>query len=541
MRMTIRRSVDSFFTLLAYLSAALMVLALVLILAPMFYRGAQAVVFKGTVEFRRMQLAEFGHGNEPEVEAEIEETQKFRSRVYGIVDRFKEGIEVEDLCSRARKIHRDFGDQLRRQDAPQEQYRRLRDISRDIRDNLDEAFRSVDEKKANKKIEYVLQYKSGESLKDTPAQRFFALAEKYREILARVDLSKREKYERSFAEVQDLLTELLGPRPGAQPPAMPRLRYGATRWDKAESVLHQILWAEQWVQLKPDEPMVKKEVSRAKQFEGTALEPLFGLLEKHTDKMLNPQWTFYWRYFIDDNINSHYFGGVGPEILGTLLITILTMLFVIPFGIVSAAYLVECASDNFATRIIRMGINTLAGVPSIVFGLFGLAFFVLFLIPLFGGPSAPCILAGALTLAVLALPVMIRAGEEAIRSVPQHYKEASLALGASRFRAFMTVTLPAASPGILTAIILSLGRVAGETAPILFTVAVAVGPVPDSIFDQTRTLSYGSYDVAMGDRMAMMVPHQQYGMVATLIVLVLLLNGVSIYLRGRVFKKLTGR
>ena len=134
--------------------------------------------------------------------------------------------------------------------------------------------------------------------------------------------------------------------------------------------------------------------------------------------MLHPRRTVYWQFFIDDNVNSHYFGGIGPEILGTMLITIVGMLFVIPLGIISAAYLVECASDGWVMRIIRMGINTLAGVPSIVFGLFGLAFFVLFLFPLLGFEPKPCILAASMTLAVLTLPVMIRASEEAIRSRP---------------------------------------------------------------------------------------------------------------------------
>jgi phosphate transport system permease protein len=257
--------------------------------------------------------------------------------------------------------------------------------------------------------------------------------------------------------------------------------------------------------------------------------------------MLNPKWTFYWKYFIHDQINSHYFGGIGPEILGTLLLTLLGMLFVIPLGVISAAYLVECASDNFAIRIIRLCINTLAGVPSIVFGLFGLAFFVLYLFPLLSMPSKPCILAASMTLAILTLPVMIRASEEAIRGVPKAYKEASLALGASRFRTFVTVTLPAALPGILTGVILSLSRIAGETAPILFTGAVALGPTPKSLFDPTRTLSYGSYDIAVGDRLAMMVPHKQYGMVVTLVLLILCLNGVAIVLRSRVFRKLKGQ
>ncbi len=142
---------------------------------------------------------------------------------------------------------------------------------------------------------------------------------------------------------------------------------------------------------------------------------------------------------------------------------------------------------------------------------------------------------------MLVLPVVIRASEEAIKAVPQSYKEASLALGAGKFRTFVSVTLPAAAPGILTGIILSISRAAGETAPILFTAAVAVGPVPETITQPTRTLSYGSYDIAVGDRLAAQVPHQQYGMVMTLIILVLVLNLAAIIIRGRLETKLRGQ
>jgi phosphate transport system permease protein len=188
-----------------------------------------------------------------------------------------------------------------------------------------------------------------------------------------------------------------------------------------------------------------------------------------------------------------------------------------------------------------MCVNTLAGVPSIVFGLFGLAFFVIYLLPRMGLREGSSILAGSLTLALLVLPVIIRASEEAIRAVPSAYKEASLALGASRFRCFVSVTLPAAMPGILTGLILSMSRAAGETAPILFTAGVAMGPVPTSLSQPTRTLSYSSYDMAVGDKMAMLAPHNQFGMVMTLVAIVLLLNIVAIVLRGRMARKLRGQ
>ncbi len=240
--------------------------------------------------------------------------------------------------------------------------------------------------------------------------------------------------------------------------------------------------------------------------------------------MLLPRWTVYWHYFTDDSMAGHYFGGVGPEILGTLLVTVLAIAFALPVGVITAGYLVECAADTLPTRMLRMAVNTLAGVPSIVFGLFGLAFFVIYLLPKLGLPEGSSIIAGALTLGLLVLPVVIRASEEAIRAVPQAYREAALSLGASRFRCFITVTLPAALPGILTGLILSMSRAAGETAPILFTAAVAMGPIPTSLAQPTRTLAYSSYDMAVGDKMAALAPHNQFGMVTTLIAIVLLLN-----------------
>ena len=317
-------------------------------------------------------------------------------------------------------------------------------------------------------------------------------------------------------------------------------RYGATRYDLANKILNKILWKEKWVQQEENKPMVAVKVKRVEDFAGTQLEDVFGYIKGNFDKIMAFEKTVYWQYFIDDSTSGHYFGGVGPEILGTLILTILSMIIVFPLGVISAAYLVECGSDSIAVRIIRMSINTLAGVPSIVFGLFGLAFFVLYLLPAFGAPSKPCILAASLTLAVLTLPVMIRASEEAIRSVPGAYKEASLGLGASRFTTFVKVTFPAALPGILTGVILSLSRVAGETAPILFTGAVAFGPIPKSIFDPARTLSYGSYNIAVGDKIGMLVPHKQYGMVVTLILLIIGLNGIAIFLRAKIFRRLKG-
>lgn len=546
MNLGVRRTLDRLFTGLTGVSVVLLALVLIAVLAPMIYRGSSAVLFNGTVEFRKMQRDLFNRADRTALAAEIAETDKARQVVYEMIDRFKKGIDIEAMSSEVRQVNREFGRELRYRDVPSDEYAESREVARSIRDKLAEAFGSQDIELIRQNVAEVLAHKDDARFEGTVARRFFILAADFLEAAEHVDLSRYHDYLVALDEVEVILfgsiehPGLLGPRPdhAARPLAM--TSYGATRWDQARSLLDRLLWAERWVETEPGQPLLKERSPRAELFHDTALEPLFTYVPEHIDEMLRPRFTAYWQFFIDDNFDSHYFGGVGPEIVGTLLITVVGMLFVVPLGVISAAYLVECASEGPVMRILRMSINTLAGVPSIVFGLFGLAFFVLFLFPKLGFEPKPCILAASLTLAVLTLPVMIRASEEAIRTVPQSYREGSLALGASRFRTFVTVTFPAALPGILTGVILSLSRIAGETAPILFTGAVSMGPMPKSIFDPTRTLSYGSYDMAVGDRLAMMVPHNQYGMVVTLIALILILNAVAIVLRSRVFKKLKG-
>lgn len=540
MKAAVRNTLDKIFTAMTVLAVVFLSLVLLIVLGPMIWRGASAVVFNGTIEFRRMQSDLFGRGNAADVKAEINDTATVRNAVYEMVDKFRHGIDTESLCEQVRKIHREFGEELRYKNISSDEYTELRTITRDIRDRLENAFSSQDITEIRENIAYVLKFKDDARFKKTIAEDFFRLAADFRKTAETIDLHRFHQYSQSLEQVEKLLSQLLGHPPGSALPALVMERYGATRWEQAQKLLDELLWVETWRESEPGKPLVKIRTKRAEQFAGTQIQPLFEYIEKNLQKMLKPKLTCYWQFFIDDNIDGHYFGGVGPELLGTLLITVLGMLFAIPLGLVSAAYLVECSQDGLIVRIIRMCINTLAGVPSIVFGLFGLAFFVLFLFPLLGMEPKVCILAASMTLAVLTLPVMIRASEEAIRSVPQTYKEASLALGASRFRTFVAVTLPAALPGILTGIILSLSRIAGETAPVLFTGAVALGPIPRSVFDPTRTLSYGSYDMAVGDRVAMMVPHNQYGMVVTLIVLILCLNALAVILRSRIFKKLQG-
>jgi len=225
-------------------------------------------------------------------------------------------------------------------------------------------------------------------------------------------------------------------------------------------------------------------------------------------------------------------GGIFPALIGTLLLSTGAILFALPLGILAAIYLKEYAGAKKWVRIIRIGINNLAGVPSVVFGLFGLAIFV----KLFGfGVS---VLSGSLTLGILILPVIIRASEEAISSVPSSFKEASFALGATKWQTIRKVVLPNALPGILTGAILSIGRAAGETAPILFTAATFyTRRLPVSPFREVMALPYHIYALMTeGTKPEFQVPIA-YGTALVLLLLVFAVNLIAIIIRSRSRRK----
>lgn len=198
-----------------------------------------------------------------------------------------------------------------------------------------------------------------------------------------------------------------------------------------------------------------------------------------------------WEFITRPPTDSMTKGGIMPAILGTVYLTVGAIAVGLPLGVVSAIYLTEYARQGRIIRTIRIGINCLAGVPSVVFGLFGLGFFVVFL--KFGSS----ILSGSLTLGFLIMPTIIGASEEALKAVPQTFREASLALGVSKWQTTLRVVLPAALPGILTGSILGIGRAAGETAPIMFTAAAFfTAKLPGSIFDEVMALPYHIYVLA---------------------------------------------
>jgi phosphate transport system permease protein len=240
-----------------------------------------------------------------------------------------------------------------------------------------------------------------------------------------------------------------------------------------------------------------------------------------------------WEFLTQPPIDSMTKGGILPCIVGTLSLSLGAICIAFPIGVSSAIYINEYARPGKIIRLIRLGINNLAGVPSVVFGLFGLAFFVTWL------DLKVSILSGALTLAAMSLPVIIGSTEEALRAVPDTFREASLGLGATKWQTIYKVVLPAALPGILTGGILGISRAAGETAPIMFTAAVFYTPdLPSSIFDEIMALPYHIYVLATAGTEIEATRHLQYGTALVLISLVLGMNLLAIIYRSRLRKRM---
>jgi len=221
-------------------------------------------------------------------------------------------------------------------------------------------------------------------------------------------------------------------------------------------------------------------------------------------------------------------GGIFPAILGTFLVSLITVLFAVPLGMFAAIYLNEYAVPGRMTRLIRLAIRNLSGVPSIVYGLFGVVLFVQMM------KLGTSVLSAGLTLGLLTLPWTITASEEALKTVPKSYREGALALGATKWYAIRTNVLPYAIPGMLTGVILGLARAAGETAPILFTGAAFFLPhLPKSLFDQFMALPYHLYILATQHHDIAKVRPIAYGTALVLLCLILLLSTSAIYFRYR--------
>ncbi len=235
-----------------------------------------------------------------------------------------------------------------------------------------------------------------------------------------------------------------------------------------------------------------------------------------------------WGFITQSPIESMTQGGILPVILGTVLLTLICMILVIPIGVTTAIFLAEYSRPGILLNMVNMSIYTLAGVPSVVFGLFGLTVFV---ITFNFGMS---LLAGSITLAVMVLPYIISTSEEAIKAVPFSFREASLACGTTKWQTIRKIVLPTALPGILTGSILGTAKVSGETAPIMFTAAAFFTPgIPRSLFEPVMALPYHIYVLATAGTHIDQTRPIQYGTAVTLIVLVFGMNLIGILLRSR--------
>jgi phosphate transport system permease protein len=239
-----------------------------------------------------------------------------------------------------------------------------------------------------------------------------------------------------------------------------------------------------------------------------------------------------WDFISQPPIEAMTKGGIFPVIVGTILLTAICMVVVIPIGVITAIFLAEYSKPGLLLKTVMMSIYTLAGVPSVVFGLFGLAVFVV------AFKFGMSLIAGSLTLAIMVLPYIISTSEEAIKAVPYSFKEASLACGATKWQTIRKVVLPTAMPGILTGAILGTAKVSGETAPIMFTAAAFFTPgIPRSIFEPVMALPYHIYVLATAGTHIEETRSIQYGTALVLIVLVLGMNLLGIVLRARQRKK----
>lgn len=491
MQLGTRKLIDRAFSGIGVMSILFMIAALLVILVPIVVQGSRAFLFRGTIEYRLAMAENFERGNLEKIRAEYLKAEEARAPIYASIDAYRVELEEQENSFTNRK-------------------RELRTERRKIRKNKE--------------------------LNNQQRKERTATVEKKLEQLE-LSKAKTDKQTGQFDEVVAAVHHWLGPSPGEPTPPLLRNQYGSLRQSQSVEAMNRVLFAERWVEQKRSKDLKQVFIPRSPEFAGTALEPMFHYLETHAEAIMEPKWTFYWQFLTDTSHDAHFFGGIWAEILGTIYLTIGAILFAVPTGVISAIYLVEYSNDGLMVRVLRTFVNTLAGVPSIVFGLFGLAFFIN---TIHVSPSKS-VLAGALTLALLILPLVIRASEEAIRSVPKTYKEAALSLGAGKWRTILTVVLPASLPGILTGIVISMGRAAGETAPIIFTAAVSVGApltLAETLSNPTPALPWNIYNLCTEHEAIDQIRHVQYGMVLTLIGIVLLLNVTAIIMRARISKKL---
>lgn len=567
MKTSTRKILDKSFSALALSSMAIMCAAAVAFLAPIIINGSGAVWFKATVEHFKFLREVLDRGSAQELAAMTEKSDAAREKLYSLMRAYESPADFKKIsgaiasarraafAEAAKKsaefvkildenkgaasapVIKKFGEGIfadysglvsgtaKRSSSPA-----MAEFLAGEKEALQDGARAVLEDFA--KIRKLSVLEKGRVRRELPAaalENLGAASEKVSEDNA------------AYAAFKEGVWELLGPMTQADKEAakMMRRKFGQTRMDVARKVLGESVLRIRVNSTDSSGRQTSESVLVAERFKGTPLAEMAKCAEENFTAMMQPRNTFYWGFLFDSPYDSNIFGGIFPMILGTFYLTVGAMIFAAPLGIVAAIYFSEYAKNGRVVNFLRMCVGTLAGVPSIVFGLFGLAF----LINTVKVSESKSVLAGSITLALLILPTIIRSCEEALKTVPNSYREAALGLGAGKWRAICTVILPAALPGMLTGIIISMGRAAGETAPIIFTAATSTGAaiaLADVFTEATPALPWNIYNICSEHEMADKIEHVQYGMVLTLIAIVLLLNSVAIVLRDRLQKKLRG-
>ncbi len=562
MKTAYRKILDKSFTYVAYASLAVIALAILTFLAPIVYRGVGAVIFNATVEHEKFLIENLGRSPTKSDEERIKLSNEARAPLYEMMGKYESPSDTAfdakintafDAAFESMKKHsQELLSSLELKGA--ERGKRIAQISEkiwaDYIGEIDKA--SSDAKKDGTSFALIKVLKGQDERLADAVRREVAYLNSIKKLIfmqkslirrnasagikKHIDavVSELDEQNAAYKTFKEGIVKLLGQPDIKSKDAVNLLRqkYGQTRMDMARSALEDSVLTISVKAKDSGGAEYIKRVKTAEFFKGTKVGEMAEYIEENFDAMLQPHMTAYWGFFFDEPFDSNIFGGIWPMILGTFYLTLGSMIIAAPLGIAASIYFSEYSKGGKSVELLRICVGTLAGVPSIVFGLFGLAFLIN-TVKISEGKS---VLAGCITLALLILPTIIRSCEESLKAVPNSYREAALSLGANKWKAIRTVILPAALPSMLTGIIISMGRAAGETAPIIFTAATSTGAALaiSEIFTQpTPALPWNIYNICSEHEMAERVSHVQYGMVLTLIGIVLLLNAIAIVIRAR--------
>lgn len=562
MKTAYRKILDKSFTYVAYASLAVIALAILTFLAPIVYRGVGAVIFNATVEHEKFLIENLGRSPTKSDEERIKLSNEARAPLYEMMGKYESPSDTAfdakintafDAAFESMKKHsQELLSSLELKGS--ERGKRIAQISEkiwaDYIGEIDKA--SSDAKKDGTSFALIKVLKGQDERLADAVRREVAYLNSIKKlnfmqkslirrnasagIKKHIDavVSELDEQNAAYKTFKEGIVKLLGQPDIKSKDAVNLLRqkYGQTRMDMARSALEDSVLTISVKAKDSGGAEYIKRVKTAEFFKGTKVGEMAEYIEENFDAMLQPHMTAYWGFFFDEPFDSNIFGGIWPMILGTFYLTLGSMIIAAPLGIAASIYFSEYSKGGKSVELLRICVGTLAGVPSIVFGLFGLAFLIN-TVKISEGKS---VLAGCITLALLILPTIIRSCEESLKAVPNSYREAALSLGANKWKAIRTVILPAALPSMLTGIIISMGRAAGETAPIIFTAATSTGAALaiSEIFTQpTPALPWNIYNICSEHEMAERVSHVQYGMVLTLIGIVLLLNAIAIVIRAR--------